>query len=134
MCTLAENKVEFRKCEGLNLIQIMIRNAKFVRKCALKLLDYVCQDDVESCRDFVELPGLGVLFAAFMRLGAKKKKKGFSEDDDDNHCVSIIYSMLSLLGGEKSSTTTSSNSSSSSNEAVNGERDRLRECYQRVVL
>jgi beta-catenin-like protein 1 len=93
-CALPENKPYFIKAEGLNLLQIMIKNKKFCRKSALKLLDYCLLRDPDNCRRWVELPALGTLFAAFMRKGAQKHKKGFSEKEDDEHTISCIVSLF----------------------------------------
>lgn len=68
-------------CLCINLIEF--RNKRFARKGALKLLDYVIQDDPKNCRRWVQLPALGTLFAAFMKKGSKRHKKGFDELADD---------------------------------------------------
>jgi len=76
-CPLEENKKYFTQAEGLKLLQIMIKNKRYTRKCALKLLDYVMAGDLQNCRRWVQLPGLGTLFAAFMKKGSKKTPKRF---------------------------------------------------------
>lgn len=70
-CNDVEHKKYFTSAEGLKLLQIMIkyagfvriahmgRNKTFTRKPALRLLDHVLTNDVNNCRRFVNLPGLG---------------------------------------------------------------------------
>lgn len=97
-CTDPEHKKYFTNAEGLKLLQIMIKNKTFTRKPALRLLDHVLTNDVQNCRRFVNLPGLGTLFGAFMKV-AKKKRKGFDELEDDEHLCSIVASLFQHLEG-----------------------------------
>jgi len=96
-CPIEENKKYFTQAEGLKLLQIMIRNKRFTRKCALRLLDHVLARDLNNCRRWVQLPALGTLFAAFMKKGSKKHRKGFSEAEDDEHIVSVIATLLRVF-------------------------------------
>eukprot|EP01126_Amoeba_proteus_P034764 TRINITY_DN3477_c0_g1_i2.p1 TRINITY_DN3477_c0_g1~~TRINITY_DN3477_c0_g1_i2.p1 ORF type:complete len:493 (+),score=112.96 TRINITY_DN3477_c0_g1_i2:537-2015(+) len=95
-CVLEESKSYFSRADGLKLLQIMIKNKSFVRRCALRLLDYVTLRDVANCRRWVSLPGLGTLFSAFMK-SPKKKRVGFSEKEDEEHVISIICSLFRML-------------------------------------
>jgi len=100
-CSAEDNKKFFNQAEGLKLLQITIRNKHYTRKCALKLLDYILSNDPQNCRRWVQLPGLGTLFAAFMKVGSKKHKKGFSESDDDEHIISIISHLLRAFDSQE---------------------------------
>src|SRR5690242_7487621 len=53
-----EGKRAFGSAEGLKLLQIMLKNKAYARRGALKLLDYVCQNDVKMARRWLLLPGL----------------------------------------------------------------------------
>lgn len=131
LCVLNENRKYFAQADGLRLLQLIIkcafsefvilvnvaRNKRFARKGALKLLDYVLQDDAKNCRRWVLLPALGTLFAAFMKKGSKRHKKGFDELADDGmsmvfvsnetlraiteHIMSIIASLFKCLEGSE---------------------------------
>jgi len=74
----------------------MIKNKTFTRKCALRLLDHILQRDSVNCRRFVNLPGLGTLFSAFMKA-PKKKRPGFDEKADEEHLTSIIANLFQNL-------------------------------------
>jgi len=95
-CVDEENKKYFTNAEGLKLLQIMIKNKTFTRKCALRLLDHILHRDILNCRRFINLPGLGTLFSALMKA-PKKKRVGFDEKDDDEHICSIIASLFQNL-------------------------------------
>eukprot|EP01126_Amoeba_proteus_P034766 TRINITY_DN3477_c0_g2_i3.p1 TRINITY_DN3477_c0_g2~~TRINITY_DN3477_c0_g2_i3.p1 ORF type:complete len:316 (-),score=74.03 TRINITY_DN3477_c0_g2_i3:598-1545(-) len=74
-CVLEESKSYFSRADGLKLLQIMIKNKSFVRRCALRLLDYVTLRDVANCRRWVSLPGLGTLFFSIHEVSKKKKSR-----------------------------------------------------------
>eukprot|EP01129_Flabellula_baltica_P016244 TRINITY_DN8564_c0_g1_i1.p1 TRINITY_DN8564_c0_g1~~TRINITY_DN8564_c0_g1_i1.p1 ORF type:complete len:552 (-),score=170.65 TRINITY_DN8564_c0_g1_i1:21-1676(-) len=90
---IEEHKKYFTEAEGLNLMQILVKNKRFTRKSALKVINYMLAEDKEYCLKFIELPGLGTLFTAFMQKGADKHKKGYS-DNDDEHIISTIVHLL----------------------------------------
>lgn len=54
---------------------IMVKEKKFCRKSALKVLDFSLQNAAANCANFVRISGLKTLFAAFMKKGAIKNKK-----------------------------------------------------------
>jgi len=89
-------KEMFRKGEGLELMIIMIKEKKFARRRALKVLDYGLNSDVTNCERFVEILGLKTLFSAFM----KRSKKVIEEKEDEEHAVGCIAHLLKALTGE----------------------------------
>jgi len=94
---LPEFKEHFRKGEGLELMVIMIKEKKFVRRRALKVLDFALNGNPVNCERFVEILGLKTLFSAFMK---RCKGKASEEMEDEEHVVTAISHLLKGLQGE----------------------------------
>ncbi|XP_071958484.1 beta-catenin-like protein 1 [Antedon mediterranea] len=99
MCSalmLPSNRGRFLKGEGVQLMNLMLREKKLSRFSALKVLDHAMTGDegAENCNKFVEILGLRSVFPLFMKTHKKHKKGGISEDDHEEHVSSIIASML----------------------------------------
>ncbi|KAJ5481075.1 Beta-catenin-like protein 1 [Penicillium diatomitis] len=85
-------KVKFIEAEGIELAQIMLRESKFSKSRALKLLDHALggAGGTQACERFVEIAGLRTIFGMFM-----KKQEGQSIE----HLLGIFASLLRLLPG-----------------------------------
>ncbi|CAK8697603.1 unnamed protein product [Clavelina lepadiformis] len=93
------NKNKFLNGEGLQLMNLMLREKKMSRSSALKVLDHAMSgsDGSSNCAKFVEILGLRTLFPLFMKPPKKTKKIGTSTKEHEEHVVSIIASMLRNL-------------------------------------
>jgi beta-catenin-like protein 1 len=99
-----ENRTNFLKGEGCQLMNLMLREKKLSRNGALKVLDYACSgvDGKENCLKLVEILGLRTLFPLFMKTPKKNKKRSLSTEEYEEHLCSIISSMLrNTKGGQK---------------------------------
>ena len=67
------NKAEFRQAEGIELMLMIIREKKYGRKCAVKVLDYLLTNDPLCCEHCVDAGGLKSIFPVFMGKSLKKK-------------------------------------------------------------
>ncbi|XP_039260592.2 beta-catenin-like protein 1 [Styela clava] len=95
------NRSLFLKGEGLQLMNLMLREKKMSRNSALKVLDHAMTGyhGADNCAKFVEILGLRTLFPLFMRPPKKQKKGGVRVKVHEEHVVSIISSMLRNLQG-----------------------------------
>ncbi|XP_033123796.1 beta-catenin-like protein 1 [Anneissia japonica] len=94
---LPSNRARFLKGEGVQLMNLMLREKKLSRFSSLKVLDHAMtgEEGAENCNKFVEILGLRSIFPLFMKTHKKQKKKGgISEEDHEEHVCSIIASML----------------------------------------
>lgn len=94
MC--APNRERFLKGEGLQLMNLMLREKKMSRSGALKVLDFAtCNvEGTDNCNKFVDILGLRTIFPLFMQTPRKYKKKGASPEEHEEHVCSVISSML----------------------------------------
>uniref|UniRef100_H2YRA6 Beta-catenin-like protein 1 n=1 Tax=Ciona savignyi TaxID=51511 RepID=H2YRA6_CIOSA len=100
---LASNRGKFLQGEGLQLMNLMLREKKMSRNSALKVLDHAMSgpDGASNSAKFVDILGLRTLFPIFMKPPKKNKKIGSSRKDHEEHSVSIISSMLQNLSGSQ---------------------------------
>nr|CAB3234362.1 beta-catenin-like protein 1 [Phallusia mammillata] len=100
---LAANRDRFLNGEGLQLMNLMLREKKMSRNSALKVLDHAMsgKEGANNCSKFVDILGLRTLFPIFMRPPKKNKKIGSSTKDYEEHSVSIVASMLHNLKGSQ---------------------------------
>lgn len=91
-----ENRERFLRGEGLQLMNLMLREKKMSRNGSLKVLDHAMSgpDGRENCNKFVDILGLRTIFPLFMKTPKRQKKGVLSTDDHEEHVVSIIASML----------------------------------------
>jgi beta-catenin-like protein 1 len=91
-----QNREKFLKGEGLQLMNLMLREKKMSRNGSLKVLDYAMAgpDGKENCNKFVDILGLRTIFPLFMKTPKRNKKRILSSDEHEEHVVSIISSML----------------------------------------
>uniref|UniRef100_UPI00358EA57A beta-catenin-like protein 1 n=1 Tax=Myxine glutinosa TaxID=7769 RepID=UPI00358EA57A len=106
MCSclmLPSNRDRFLMGEGLQLMNLMLREKKRSRTSALKVLDHamVGMDGAENCHKFVDILGLRTIFPLFMITPRKLKKTGMSEKEHEEHVCSTIASMLRNLKGQQ---------------------------------
>ncbi|XP_037035115.1 beta-catenin-like protein 1 [Bradysia coprophila] len=91
-----ENRERFLRGEGLQLMQLMLREKKLSRNGSLKVLDHAMSgiDGRDNCNKFVDILGLRTIFPLFMKTPKRNKKRLLSSDEHEEHVVSIVASML----------------------------------------
>uniref|UniRef100_A0A8C5AW52 Catenin beta like 1 n=1 Tax=Gadus morhua TaxID=8049 RepID=A0A8C5AW52_GADMO len=102
---LSANRDRFLKGEGLQLMNLMLREKKMSRTSALKVLDHgmTGPEGTDNCHKFVDILGLRTIFPLFMKTPKKMKKAGLSEKEHEEHVSSIISSMLRNLKAQQRS-------------------------------
>ncbi|XP_062396828.1 beta-catenin-like protein 1 [Sardina pilchardus] len=100
---LGANRDRFLKGEGLQLMNLMLREKKMSRAGALKVLDHsmIGPEGLDNCHKFVDILGLRTIFPLFMKTPKKMKKAGISEKEHEEHVCSIIASMLRNLKAQQ---------------------------------
>ncbi|KAM6925136.1 beta-catenin-like protein 1 [Xenentodon cancila] len=100
---LPSNRDRFLKGEGLQLMNLMLREKKMSRTSALKVLDHgmIGPEGADNCHKFVDILGLRTIFPLFMKTPKKMKKTGASEREHEEHVCSIIASMLRNLKSQQ---------------------------------
>uniref|UniRef100_A0A182Q491 Beta-catenin-like protein 1 N-terminal domain-containing protein n=1 Tax=Anopheles farauti TaxID=69004 RepID=A0A182Q491_9DIPT len=98
-----ENREKFLKGEGLQLMNLMLREKKLSRNGSLKVLDHAMAgpDGRDNCNKFVDILGLRTIFPLFMKTPKRSKKRLLSTDEHEEHVVSIIASMLRNCKGSQ---------------------------------
>lgn len=91
-----ENRDRFLNGEGLQLMNLMLREKKLSRNGSLKVLDHSLSgsDGRDNCNKFVDILGLRTIFPLFMKTPKRNKKRLLSADEHEEHVISIISSML----------------------------------------
>lgn len=102
---LPANRDRFLRGEGLQLMNLMLREKKMSRTSALKVLDHgmIGPEGADNCHKFVDILGLRTIFPLFMKTPKKMKKTGASEKEHEEHVSSIIASMLRNLKSQQRS-------------------------------
>ncbi|XP_063393704.1 beta-catenin-like protein 1 [Cydia fagiglandana] len=102
-CALMEpsNRDRFLRGEGLQLMNLMLREKKLSRNGSLKVLSHALTgpDGRDNCNKFVDILGLRTVFPLFMKT--PKKKRLLTVDQHEEHVVSIISSMLRNCQGSQ---------------------------------
>lgn len=98
-----ENRDRFLKGEGLQLMNLMLREKKLSRNGSLKVLDHAMSgpDGKDNCNKFVDILGLRTIFPLFMTTPKKSKKRIISIESHEEHVASIIASMLRNCKGSQ---------------------------------
>eukprot|EP00058_Branchiostoma_floridae_P000054 XP_002585542.1 hypothetical protein BRAFLDRAFT_63044 [Branchiostoma floridae] len=93
---LPANRDRFLKGEGLQLMNLMLREKKMSRNSALKVLDHALTgpEGVDNCTKFIDILGLRTIFPLFMKTPKPNKKIGRMKEEHEEHVVSIIASLL----------------------------------------
>merc|ERR1719445_866097 len=104
LCALllhVKNRELFLKAEGLQLMNLMLREKKASRNGALKVLNHALSgpEGKDNCVKFVEILGLRTIFPLFMKTPKKQKRKGVSVEQHEEHVVSIVASLLKNCKG-----------------------------------
>jgi beta-catenin-like protein 1 len=94
-----DNQRTFLKAEGMELMLLLLKSKNFMRRSALKVLDFALSNSPEACALFVKEGGLKYLFAAFM----KQSKKGDDESDEEHaiNCIMALFQSISLNAVEE---------------------------------
>nr|BAE27033.1 unnamed protein product [Mus musculus] len=100
---LSSNRERFLKGEGLQLMNLMLREKKVSRSSALKVLDHamIGPEGTDNCHKFVDILGLRTIFPLFMKSPRKIKKVGTTEKEHEEHVCSILASLLRNLRGQQ---------------------------------
>ncbi|KAM9752458.1 beta-catenin-like protein 1 [Menidia menidia] len=100
---LPSNRDRFLRGEGLQLMNLMLREKKMSRTSALKVLDHgmIGPEGADNCHKFVDILGLRTIFPLFMKTPKKMKKTGNSEKEHEEHVCSVIASMLRNLKSQQ---------------------------------
>ncbi|XP_051167877.1 beta-catenin-like protein 1 [Leptopilina boulardi] len=98
---LTVNKDRFLRGEGLQLMNLMLREKKMSRNGSLKVLSYAMNgpDGKDNCNKFVDILGLRTIFPLFMKTPTKNRKKLLSVEQHEEYVVWIIASMLKNCKG-----------------------------------
>lgn len=90
------NRKAFLDGEGLQLMNLMLRERKESRSCALKVLDYAMTgpEGKDNCDKFVEILGLRTLFPLFMKTPSKQKRGEYTAEEHEEHVCASIASLL----------------------------------------
>lgn len=98
-----ENRSNFLKGEGNQLMNLMLREKKLSRNGALKVLDYACSgiDGKENSQKLIDILGLRTIFPLFMKTPKKNKTRLLSSEEFEEHICSIISSMLRNTKGSQ---------------------------------
>jgi beta-catenin-like protein 1 len=100
---VVSNRDRFLKGEGLQLMNLMLREKKTSRNGSLKVLDYAMSGPHgrDNCNKFVDILGLRTIFPLFMKTPKKNRKKVLSTEEHEEHVTSIIASMLRNCRGSQ---------------------------------
>ncbi|XP_014668512.1 PREDICTED: beta-catenin-like protein 1 [Priapulus caudatus] len=95
------NRGRFLKGEGLQLMNLMLRERKLSRSSALKVLDYamIGPEGADNGTKFVDILGLRTIFPMFMKTPKGHKKKNAGEEEHEEHVSSVITSLLKNTSG-----------------------------------
>merc|ERR1719322_2051851 len=99
LCSLmleVTNRERFLKGEGLQLMNLMLREKKKSRSGALKVLSHALNglEGIDNCIKFVDILGLRTLFPLFMKTPKRSKRAGVSAEEHEEHTISIMASIF----------------------------------------
>ena len=94
---------KFLKAEGLQLMNLMLREKKVSRSGALKVLNHalIGVEGKDNCSKFVDILGLRTIFPLFMKTPKKSQRKGVSAEEHEEHAISVIASLLKNCRGSQ---------------------------------
>ncbi|KAG1686330.1 Beta-catenin-like protein 1 [Nymphon striatum] len=78
----APNRDKFLKGEGLQLMNLMLKEKKLSRNGALKVLDYAMHG-ADNCSKFIDILGLRTIFPLFMKTPSKTKGSGTGREEHE---------------------------------------------------
>merc|ERR1719300_1016155 len=99
LCSLmleVTNRERFLKGEGLQLMNLMLREKKKSRSGALKALSHALTgaEGIDNCLKFIDILGLRTLFPLFMKTPKRSKRAGVSAEEHEDHVISILASLF----------------------------------------
>uniref|UniRef100_A0A6Q2X8B8 Beta-catenin-like protein 1 n=1 Tax=Esox lucius TaxID=8010 RepID=A0A6Q2X8B8_ESOLU len=88
---LAANRDRFLRGEGLQLMNLMLREKKMSRTSALKVLDHgmIGLEGSDNCHKFVDILGLRTIFPLFMKTPKKMRKAGTADKEHEGLLISV---------------------------------------------
>ena len=97
------NRERFLKGEGLQLMNLMLREKKASRNGALKVLDHalIGVEGKDNCSKFIDILGLRTIFPLFMKTPKKHKRKGLTAEEHEEHVISILASLVKNSRGSQ---------------------------------
>ena len=100
---IARNRDLFLKAEGLQLMNLMLREKKASRNGALKVLNHALSgfEGKDNCVKFVDILGLRTIFPLYMKTPKKQKRKGVSVEQHEEHVVAVVASLLKNCKGSQ---------------------------------
>lgn len=100
---IVHNRERFLRGEGLQLMNLMLREKKTSRNGSLKVLDFAMSGPHgrDNCNKFVDILGLRTIFPLFMKTPKKNRKRILSAEEHEEHVTSIIASMLRNCRGSQ---------------------------------
>jgi len=98
LCSLmleSENREKFLKGEGLQLMNLMLREKKKSRSGALKVLSHALSgtEGTNNCIKFIDILGLRTIFPLFMKTPSRSKR-GISAEEHEEFVISILASLF----------------------------------------
>merc|ERR1719334_274678 len=99
LCSLlleTDNRDRFLRGEGLQLMNLMLREKKKSRAGALKVLSHALTgaEGIDNCLKFIDILGLRTLFPLFMKTPKRSKRAGVSAEEHEDHVISILASLF----------------------------------------
>ncbi|XP_041376012.1 beta-catenin-like protein 1 [Gigantopelta aegis] len=96
------NRNKFLRGEGLQLMNLMLREKKLSRNSAIKVLNHAMlgPEGADNCQKFIDILGLRTVFPLFMKT-PKHAKAGPAPDELEEHTCSIVASMLRNCTGQQ---------------------------------
>jgi len=94
------NRDRFLRGEGLQLMNLMLREKKVSRNGALKVLNHalIGPEGRDNCHKFIDILGLRTIFPLFMKT-PKKNKRTVSAEEHEEHVISIVASLMKNCRG-----------------------------------
>ncbi|XP_001944048.2 beta-catenin-like protein 1 [Acyrthosiphon pisum] len=91
-----QNRDRFLRGEGLQLMNLILREKKLSRNGSLKVLNHALSgpQGKDNCNKFVDILGLRTIFPLFMKTPKKNRKRMLSTEEHEEHVISIIANML----------------------------------------
>ncbi|XP_075248721.1 beta-catenin-like protein 1 [Convolutriloba macropyga] len=101
------NRSQFLEGEGLQLMNLLLREKKRSRFGALKVLNYALSgtEGADNCLKWVDILGLRSIFPLFMRPPSITKGCGYTTEQCEEHILSIIYWLIRNIPAALNSST-----------------------------
>ncbi|ELU18447.1 hypothetical protein CAPTEDRAFT_149947 [Capitella teleta] len=98
---LPANRDRFLKGEGLQLMNLMLREKKMSRCSAIKVLNHAMsgKEGIDNCQKFVDILGLRSIFPLFMKTPKPSKKTGLNLQEVEEHVISVVGAMVKNCSG-----------------------------------